>query len=294
MTSKTNKINILGVGIDKLDQAQALDKIERFLSSNQSAQIATVNPEFIIEAQQNQDFKQALNNTDLNVADGIGIRAAAKCLSYTYSSNIIIRLLQLLFRGLIQIGPSVVFYQRFLNTIPETITGVDLSYDIARICAKNQYPIFLLGAQQGIAQIAGQKLQEKYPGLIIANSYAGSTDRGEEDKIIKMINSSNAKVVLVAYGAPKQDLWIQRNISKMEKPILAMGVGGTLDFISGYMSLDSKQKVSRAPKWLRKLNLEWLYRLIKQPKRINRIYNAVVVFPWLVLKFVLKKKPSGQ
>jgi len=294
MTLKTNKINILGVDIDKLDKVQALEKIEQFLASNQSAQIATVNPEFIIEAQENQEFKQALNNTNLNVADGIGIRAAAKLLSYKYSGNTIIRLLQLLFRGLVQIGPSVVFYSRYLNTIPETITGVDLSYDIAHICAKNQYPIFLLGAQQGIAQIAGQKLQEKYPGLIIANTYAGSADKEEEDKIIKMIDNSNAKVILVAYGAPKQDLWIKRNLNGIQKPILAMGVGGTLDFISGYLSLDSKEKVKRAPKWLRKLNLEWLYRLIKQPKRIKRIYTAVVVFPWLVFKFVLKKKPSGQ
>jgi len=97
----------------------------------------------------------------------------------------------------------------------------------------------------------------------------------DADQIIQAVNTSGAKLLLVAYGAPKQDLWIAKHLSKMPTVRVAIGVGGTFDFLSG--------TIKRAPRWLRSLGLEWLWRLILQPWRIKRIWTAVVIFPMLVL-----------
>lgn len=277
------RIDILGVKLDRVTKQEALFEIERLLKEGQSAQIVTVNPEFIIQAQENRQFKEALNQAQLSVPDGIGIRAAAKFLTLDRSRYPIIRFFQTLLQGIFLIAPSVIFYPKYLNTLPETITGVDLSYSIAELSAKKRYSIFLLGAKEGIAEETAKKLKRLYPGLKVAGCYAGSPKREEEEKIINMINKSQPRVLLVAYGTPKQELWINRNLKKLTRPTIAIGIGGTFDFISG--------KVKRAPDWIRKINLEWLYRLVKEPgKRIKRIYLATMVFPWLVWKKKLSPK----
>ena len=113
-----------------------------------------------------------------------------------------------------------------------------------------------MGADPGIAQEAGANLQKRYPGL--------------------EINQNNSKILFVALGMPKQEKWIHQNLKSMPSVKLAMGVGGSFDFISG--------RIRRAPRLIRSLGLEWAYRLFYQPWRIKRIFKAVIVFPWLVLK----------
>lgn len=275
--AERESINILDVRVGRTTRQQAITKVEKLLEANQSAQIATVNPEFIVIAQGKPKFRKVLNQSQLSLADGIGIRAAAKFLALDRSIYPIIRFFQTLLQGIFLIAPAITFYPSYLNILPETVTGVDLSYSIAELCAKKRYSIFLLGAAEGVAEKTAKQLKKLYPGLKVAGCYAGSPRRGEEDKIINMINKSQPRILLVAYGAPKQDLWIARNLGRIEQPLIAMGVGGTFDFISG--------KIKRAPNWIRKLNLEWLYRLTKEPgRRIKRIYLAAIVFPYLVWK----------
>jgi N-acetylglucosaminyldiphosphoundecaprenol N-acetyl-beta-D-mannosaminyltransferase len=283
--NKFNNIEILGVKVNQVNKKQTLNFIKKTIKQNRKAQIATVNPEFIVEAQTNQQFKRCLNNLDLSVADGVGIKAAAKYNALSRSKNKIIKFFQSLFQGLFLIGPAVVFNRNWLDTGPEIIPGSNLAYDIADLANKNNFSIYLLGAREGIAKLAGKKLKKLYPELSIAGSYAGSPAKKEENLIIKKIKEVNPDILLVAYGAPAQDLWIKRNLNKFKKPLVAMGVGGTFDFISGYKDLEKKIRIYRAPKFFQKLGLEWLYRLIQEPnKRIKRIWVATVIFPWLVWK----------
>lgn len=267
-----NKVEILDIGIDPVTYEEALDKISDWLDKSKRAQIATVNPEFILESLKNKKFKQTLNEAQLAVADGIGIRAAAKLADLPKVDSKIIKSIQVFLQGLFLIGPSVLFNKSYLDTIPETVTGADLSKSIAELCAKKDKSIFLLGAAPGVAKEAASKLQAEYEGLTVSGYYSGSPKKQEEKKIIKKINKAQPDVLLVAYSFPEQDNWINRNLDKFNKPLVAMGVGGTLDFIAG--------RVKRAPKSWRKLGLEWLYRLLQEPaKRGKRIWRAAFVFP---------------
>ena len=229
---------VLGVKIDELSLEQVLAKIRSFLKEKKLHQIATVNPEFILAAQKNSDFKKILNDVDLSVPDGVGLKFAG------WVSG---------------------------QKIGKRITGIDLTWELAKIASDNDYSMFLLGAGDGVAQKAADKMKQKYPNLKIAGCYAGTPD---EEGIINKINNAHADILLVAFGAPKQDKFIYDNKNRLNVKI-AMGVGGTFDYIS--------EIIPRAPKWIRSLGLEWFYRLIRQPSRLGRIFNAVIKFPILIV-----------
>ncbi|MFA6493259.1 MAG: WecB/TagA/CpsF family glycosyltransferase [Patescibacteria group bacterium] len=229
---------ILDVKIDELNFNQVMAKITSFLKTKELSQIVTVNPEFVLAAQKDKEFKSILNKSDLSVPDGFGLKIGAWILGK-------------------QIG--------------ERLTGVDLTWELAKLASQKGYSIYLLGAASGIAEKTAKRLKLLYPALKITGTYAGTP---EEKGIIEKINNSKADILLVAFGAPKQDKFIYHNRTKL-KVKLAMGVGGTFDYIS--------ETVPRAPLFLRQIGLEWLYRLVKQPKRAGRIFRAVIVFPLTVL-----------
>jgi len=151
---------------------------------------------------------------------------------------------------------------RFLGKkIKENITGVNLIY-------KLRGRIFLLGGKKGVVEKVREKLKAEVVGV----------EHGYQDleKVIDKINKVEPEILLIGLGSPKQEKWIYDNLKKMPSVKVAIGVGGAFDFISG--------RVKRAPKILQKIGLEWLWRLILQPRRIKRIYNGVIRFGWLVLK----------
>ena len=123
--------------------------------------------------------------------------------------------------------------------------------------------LFLLGAAPGVAERAAEVLTNRYPGLKIVGAYPGSPAPYEEDELVEQINSSHADILFIAYGAPVQDKWIARNLPRLRVK-MAMGVGGTFDFIAGI--------VPRAPMWFRERGLEWLYRLAQEPRRLAGRY----------------------
>lgn len=166
-------------------------------------------------------------------------------------------------------GFGILLAARFKRTpLKERVTGTDLMREILQTCKQK---IFLLGANEGVAK----KVAEIWNTANIVGTFAGSPKASEEHKIREIINDSGAEILFVAYGAPAQEMWIYRNLKYLKTVKLAIGVGGAFDFLAG--------KVKRAPAWMRKCGLEWLYRLIKEPKRAKRIYNAVVKFP---IKFI--------
>lgn len=237
---------ILGIKIDKVDFKEAMAKIAAFLMVDELHFIATVNPEFLVAAQRDEPFKNILNNTNLNVPDGVGLKYASWFLG---------------------------------EKIGERITGVDLTWEICKLAEEKSYSIYFLGGAEGVAQKAIERIKVIYPKIKIAGFFSpvvSATGEAENNaEIINNINESQTDILFVALGAPKQEKFINSNKAQL-KVKLAMGIGGTFDYIAGI--------VPYAPEWMRKVGLEWLYRLFTQPKRWKRIMNAVFVFPWLIIK----------
>ncbi len=229
---------ILDVKIDELDFKQVMRKITDFCVGKSLKQIVTVNPEFIVAARKDEEFKKILNSADLSIPDGFGLK----------------------------IGAAI-----SRQKIGERITGVDLSWEICKLAAERGFSVFFLGGKEGIAKKTADIIKKLYPKLKVAGTYAGRNDGAS----IKKVLDAKPDILFVAFGAPKQDKFIYNLKSQKTSLRLAIGVGGTFDYISGV--------IPRAPKWMRVLGLEWLYRLFTQPKRIGRIFTAVIRFPFLVL-----------
>lgn len=222
-------LRILGITVHILTFANLLDQIGQWIGDSSPRQICTVNPEFMIIAQHDLNFFSILNRADLCIPDGGGLLWAARQLGYS---------------------------------LPERVTGSDGVPLIAERATQDGWRLFLLGAAPGIAEKTAVILCQRYPGLQIAGTYAGSPAAAEEDAIVALINASHADILFVAYGAPNQDKWIARNLPRLQVSV-AMGVGGSFDFIAGI--------TRRAPLWMRRAGLEWLYRLIRQPWRWRRM-----------------------
>lgn len=249
---------ILGTKFDPVSFDQALEQILQWSKGQKKRHIVTPNPEIVLEARENKKFRNILNNSDLSIADGIGILWAS---TYLNGAKTFFRWMETLF--IIPIKP-----EKIKKILPERVTGTDL---LQEICKQSDEKIFLLGAAPGIAEKAAEKL-----GNNIVGTYSGSPKPKYENEICEKINKSQAKILFVAYGAPKQELWISHNLKKLKTVKVAIGVGGAFDFVAG--------KRQRAPKWMQSLGLEWLYRIIQEPSRIKRIYNATIKFPIAVFR----------
>ncbi len=174
-------------------------------------------------------------------------------------------------------GIGVVYASRMLhNPVPERVPGFDLTCGLLKSIAKTGEGVFLFGAKPGVAETAKKNLEQKYPGLNVCGTHDGYFKPEDEDGIIDAINQSGAKLLLVCLGAPKQEKWIAAHKDAL-RVNLCMGVGGALDVFAG--------TVKRAPEFFIKCNLEWLYRFIKQPSRLNRF----AALP----KFMLTVKKEG-
>ncbi len=262
---------ILKVRFDYITLKQATETAIQWAQGDIQKHIITPNPEMVLEAQKNNKFLKVLNRSDLNIPDGIGILWASKYLKITENSIFKSMKILKLFWSLLMIA----IYPRYIRSeLPQRVTGADLMQKICKTCEDTK--IFLLGADEGVAEQVKEILEKKHKKLNIVGTYAGSPKEKDEKGIRRMINDSEAQILFVAYGAPAQEMWIYRNLKKMPKVSVAIGIGGTFDYIAGVRK--------RAPGWMQKIGLEWLYRLLQQPKRIARIYRATVKFPVKILR----------
>ncbi len=236
-------MQFLGIKVDEVSKEQALQKAVDFLNSSGQHKIFTPNPEMIVKAQKDEYFKKVLNSGDLNLCDGVGLQIFAK----------------------------------FKTRVP----GIDFMLEVCKLASEQGRGVYLLGS--GSDEVVGgafEELEKKYPNLEISG-YNKGPDISEnpacrfDGPVFEQINQSGAQILFVAFGMGKQEKWIYENLNKMPKVKIAMGVGGSFDFISGH--------IKRAPLFLRRLGLEWMYRLIQQPSRIGRILNATFRFTWLAL-----------
>lgn len=236
-----SSVSLLGVRVHAVTMVQTLAWIEAAVAASVPRQICTANPEFVMAAQSDRAFFDLLNRADLVIPDGVGLLWAAR---------------------------------RKGSSLPERVAGSDLIYQIGELAGKHGWRVFFLGAAEGVAQKTAEILSARYPGLVVAGAFSGSPRPQENAAIVARVKAAKPDVLLVAFGAPAQDLWVARNLSELGVPV-SLGVGGSFDFVAG--------AVRRAPRWLQQLNLEWLYRLWRQPWRVGRILTAVVGFPVAVL-----------
>lgn len=234
---------ILDVKVHAVTNAQTVALIEQFIASGRPHQLVTVNPEFVVAAQTDMEFRRIINSAALALPDGVGLLKAARFLGAT--------------------------------PIPERVAGSDLVVRLAELSHRQGYRLYFLGAQEGVAEKAIARLKADYPKMKVAGFYAGSPALAENEAIVQRILPTRPDILLVAYGAPKQDKWIARNLERLQIPV-CIGVGGSFDFLAGL--------AKRAPAPVQRLGLEWLHRLMMEPWRWPRIWRAVPYFSWLVLR----------
>lgn len=269
----TKKVEIAGIKFNPVRYIDVLTAVEVFIDQeHKKHMIVTPNPEMVVYSQKHEDFKKVLNSASLAVPDGIGILWAAHYLSLPKAKN--------KFLGMLKVIGSLfqVFFKMkaIYRVFPARVTGADLLFRIVEESQKKGWRIYLLGAAPGIAGIAIDRLTKKYPKAIFAGSFAGTPAQTHEDELCERINSAQPDILFVAYGSPAQEEWIHRNLDKLSSAKVAIGVGGAIDFAAG--------KAKRAPKLLQKLGLEWFWRLLTQPRRIKRIWNATFVFVKLIFR----------
>ncbi len=159
-------------------------------------------------------------------------------------------------------GVGIVWAARRAGTpVPERVTGIDLLLRLAEEAGAQRWRVFLLGSAPGVAEAAGAELVKRHPGLVLAGTHHGYFKPGEDAAIVDMVRESRADLLFLALGAPKQEFWGARYLKELNVPVV-MGVGGSLDVLAG--------KVKRAPVWTQRLHLEWLARLVMEPKRWRR------------------------
>ena len=264
--NKKERVKVMGVNFDPVTYREALDRIFFMLKDGKQHQVVTPNPEILLKAQSDAKYRTILNRASLSVPDGTGIIWAA-----SLEGSLSIK------KGLWHMLLMLVKPSKVKRILPERVTGADLMRDILNMASKNgnNYRIFLLGARDG----AGKQIQSSYrfkdKNCQIVGAHEGSPNPSEDANIVSEINESGADILFVAYGSPQQEKWIHRNMKNIPSVKVAIGVGGAFDFLAG--------NVKRAPKFWRNAGLEWLWRLINQPRRVQRIWNAVFVFPYLLV-----------
>ena len=226
-------IHLLNVRVDRVDFELVMDVVRQAIRQRRPHQIVTVNVDFLKLAKDDPSYRHLINTADLSVPDGMPLLWAARLIGLP---------------------------------LPERITGPDVVLGCAALAAAEGRRLYLLGAAAGVADSAARELERRFPGVDICGTYSppfGSWSAEEERKIIEQIRAARPDMLFVAFGAPRQDVWIREHMAELNVPV-SVGVGGTLNFLAG--------RVRRAPVWMQDLGLEWLYRIIQEPRRLWKRY----------------------
>ncbi len=238
------KVEILGVNVNSLTMAEAVETVKNFIEKGERRLIATANAEMIMRATYDVELKTILKAADLVVPDGAGTVWAAGYLGHP---------------------------------MPERVAGYDLSQELMRLAPSKKYKLYFFGSAPGVADLAKAKAEKWYPGIDIVGTRNGFFSAEDEQSIIADIKAKRPDILLVALGVPKQEKWLYAHLDELNVPV-SIGVGGSFDVMAGVMK--------RAPLWMQKAKLEWLYRGLKQPSRIGRL----MALPKFVFKVMGSKK----
>lgn len=225
--------NVLGIALDRVTHDEALDRLSAFVRTGRPHHVVTVNLDFLRLAQRDPAFRAALDSADLVLADGM----------------------------------PVVWLSRVAGDgLPACVSGIDIVESCAQLAAARGYRTFFLGAAPGVAAGAAAALQRQYPGLQVAGVLAppvGPFAPALDAELVAAVRAAQPDLLFVALGAPRQDMWIRAHLEELAVPV-CIGVGGTFDVLSG--------RLARAPRWMQRSGLEWLFRLGQEPGRLWRRY----------------------
>ncbi len=233
------KETYFGVDVSPLSYEEILNDLENRMRQDKKSTIIAVNPEKVMAAEKNDQLRDLINNSTYGIPDGVGILLASK-----------------LKKG----------------TIGSRVTGVDMMDRLLGFAADKGYRVFLYGAKEEVVSKAKEKIEQKYPSIIISGYENGYVQ--DASLVVDKINASKADILFVAMGSPKQELWIREHMDELTAKVF-QGVGGSFDVFAGH--------VQRAPAVYRKMGLEWLYRLMKEPSRFKR-QLALPKFLWRVVR----------
>jgi N-acetylglucosaminyldiphosphoundecaprenol N-acetyl-beta-D-mannosaminyltransferase len=248
------RVNILGVAIDQVDFAQTLAQLERWLAGPPTSTRQICTV--------NPEF---VMDARRDPAFAAVLRRADLC---------------------VPDGIGILWAAQLLGTpLRERVTGSDGIYLLSERAALHGWRVYYLGAASGVAEQTAAILQARYPGLRVVGSYSGSPADADWPAIRQRLHQAQPDLLFVAYGHPRQDFWIDRH--RHELPVrVAMGVGGAFDFVSGVSV--------RAPRWLQRLGLEWLHRLVREPWRWRRMIKLPLFFGWVLGQAVKERLGGAQ
>ena len=238
------RVNILGVDVDAVTMAEAVDVVRRAMDTRAGVMVATANAEMLMRATHDEELRRILNASALVVPDGAGTVWAARHLGHA---------------------------------MPERVAGYDLAQELLRCAPAEGRRVYFFGSAPGVAEKAKAKAEQLYPGIEIVGVRNGFFSPADNAAIVAEIRAACPDLLLVALGVPKQEKWIAAHLAELDVPV-AIGVGGTLDVMAGVMK--------RAPHWMQKAKLEWLFRGLMQPKRAGRL----LALPKFVLKVHASRK----
>jgi N-acetylglucosaminyldiphosphoundecaprenol N-acetyl-beta-D-mannosaminyltransferase len=220
--------------IDRTDFEQTVAHIVQLSLARTPAMVVTPNSDHIVRLERDEAFRAAYERADVVTADGMPLVWASKLLR---------------------------------EPLKERVTGADLMPRLCKSAAEYGLKVFILGGRSGVPEEAARRLQEAYPGLIVAGAYSPpfgfERDPAADDAIMEMLRSSDADIVFVGLGSPKQELWMHLNLPRVHKGVF-LGIGAAVDFCAG--------SVKRAPKWMQSAGLEWVYRWMQDPSRLTKRY----------------------
>jgi exopolysaccharide biosynthesis WecB/TagA/CpsF family protein len=250
MSKTENTVDILGIKVNNLIMEETLTRINELIRHNKPSLIYTSNTNHIRLFQNDPEFAKAYNEADLITADGMPLIWISKLLGHP---------------------------------LRERISGVDLTGKICALSAERGYKIYLLGAAKGIAEKAKVRCEKIYPGVKIVGIYSPSREEILDDsrsrKIIATVNSTRADILCVAFGTPLQEKWLKKHRSFLKVPV-SVGVGGTLDCLAG--------TIKRPPPWVRHIGMEWLTRLIQNPRHYGIRYLKDLAVFYHIFRELLK------
>jgi len=250
-------VNILGTGFSRINMEDTLRVIKKSIANGRKSQVCVTNAYSLVLMQKDKEFKDITNSASLIVTD----------------------------------GKLLVWISRLYGEpISERVAGPDLVYELCKISAKKGYNLFFLGSNPTTLRKIVENLKKMFPSVKIAGVHSPPFKRQfserEDEKMMALINKVRPDVLFVGLGAPKQERWIWEHKDKLRVPV-SIGVGAAFDFVAG--------TVKRAPKWMQRCGLEWLFRLCQEPRRLWRRYLiGNLIFLWLVLKEFLKIRILGR
>src|SRR5436190_13598421 len=226
-------VSIVGVPFDHVTMSEAIGAIEDIIASRRPHYIATANVDFVVQSLEDSELRCILVEADMVLCD----------------------------------GTPLVWVSRWLgNPLPERVAGADLVPELLAVAAEKGYRIFFLGGKPDVAARAVERLRSTYPGIEIAGHYSppfAPLDKMDHGEICRRIREAHPDILFVSFGCPKAEKWISMNHRALGGPV-SMGVGATIDFLAG--------EVKRAPVWMQRSGLEWLFRFLQEPSRLGPRY----------------------